>query len=289
MAQASNSGNYGTVNRLRKPKLSAAAMRSIAVVLGVAAFVFLIAVLAGEGLVAASLWATVLAALAAILGAVIAVWPLIARPRRAHPYLSTVKEIKCLTPQLIGRKQDLAEIAAFATSGDGYRWITGEAWAGKTALAAWAVTEEMPPEVDVVAYFLSRGRANADGNKFLAAVIPQLAFLLDEDPPTAEPDAFLRLWEEALKAVGKRHRHLLLVVDGLDEDLRPPDTPSVAALLPAAAGGRGHVLVTSRSYPDCWPTSDLLADIPPDHPLRQAQPCRLEATEAAEEQRTLAE
>ncbi len=291
MAQVSNSGNYGTVNRLRKVKLSVTATRSLAIGLGVAACVFLIVVLAAQGLVPASLWATVLAALAAISGAVAALWPLIARPRGAPPYLSEVKNIKRLTPQLIGRKQELADIAAFATSGDGYRWITGKAWAGKTALAAWAATEEMPPEVDVVAYFLSRLRANADGNKFLAAVIPQLAFLLGEDPPTAEPEAFSRLWEEALEAVGKRHRHLLLIVDGLDEDMRPPGTPSVAALLPAAVGGRGHVLVTSR------PSPDLPADIPPvlladvlvGHPLRLAQCVQLEATEAADKQRTLAE
>jgi hypothetical protein len=81
----------------------------------------------------------VLAALTAIPATVAALWPLIARPRRAHPYLSKVKNIKRLTPQLIGRKKELADIAAFATSGAGYRWITGKPWAGKTALAAWAV------------------------------------------------------------------------------------------------------------------------------------------------------
>jgi len=137
--------------------------------------------------------------------------------------------------------------------------------------------------VDVVAYFLSRKKSNADSNKFLATVIPQLAYLLGEAPPAAEPDAFLQLWEEAMKAVRIRGRHLLLVVDGLDEDLRPPNSPTVAVLLPAMAGGRGHVLVTSRSC------EDVLEGVDPGHPLRRAQYVRLHASRAAEEQRLLAE
>ena len=129
----------------------------------------------------------------------------------------------------------------------------------------------------------SRKKSNADSNKFLATVIPQLAYLLGEAPPAAEPDAFLQLWEEAMKAVRIRGRHLLLVVDGLDEDLRPPNSPTVAVLLPAMAGGRGHVLVTSRSC------EDVLEGVDPGHPLRRAQYVRLHASRAAEEQRLLAE
>ena len=203
--------------------------------------------------------------------------------RGTRPYLPTVREIRRRTPQLIARQDELAAIAAFATSGDGYRLVIGEPWAGKTALAAEAVITAMPPEVDVVAYFLSRRESDADSSHFLAVVVPQLAFLLGEDPPDPNRHAFLRLWEEALEVARGRDRHLLLIVDGLDEDLHPLDLLSVAALLPAATGGHGHVLVTSRRVPK------LPIDVASRHPLRQAQPVLLEATDAAEEQRLLAE
>ena len=202
--------------------------------------------------------------------------------RGTRPYLPTVREIRRRTPQLIGRQQELADIAAFAVSGEGYRWVEGRAWAGKTALVAEAMITAMPPAVDVVAYFLSRRVSDANSNHFLAVVVPQLAFLLDEDPPAPDWHAFLRLWEEALETVRSRDRHLLLIIDGLDEDLHSPDSPSVAALLPSGAGGRSHVLVTSRPYPE------LPIDVPSRHPLRQARPVLLEATKAAEEQRLLA-
>jgi WD40 repeat protein len=210
--------------------------------------------------------------------------PLLPAPEKkgTQPYLPTVREIRRRTPQLIARQQELAEIAAFATSVDGYRWMTGNAWAGKTALAAEAMITAMPPEVDVVAYFLSRRESDATSNHFLAVVLPQLAFLLGEEPPAPNWHNFLRLWEDALEAARRQSRHLLLIIDGLDEDFRPPECPSVAALLPSAVGGRGHVLVTSRPYPE------LPIDVPSRHPLRQTEPVPLEATEAADEQRLLA-
>jgi WD40 repeat protein len=202
--------------------------------------------------------------------------------RGTRPYLPTVREIRRRTPQLIARERELADVAAFATSGDGYRWLVAEAWAGKTALVAEAMITSMPPNVDVVAYFLSRLQSDADSRHFLAVVVPQLAFLLGLDPPTPDRHAFLRLWEEALEAARGKDRYLLLIVDGLDEDQSPPDSPSVAALLPSGVGGRDHVLVTSR------PHSRLPIKVPSRHPLRQVEPVLLEATEATEEQRLLA-
>ena len=82
---------------------------------------------------------------------------------------------------LTGRQDELAEIASFAAGAEGYRWLVGGAWAGKTSLLAEAVTA-LPGEVDVVCYFLSRREADADSSRFLAAVVPQLAYLLEEDP-----------------------------------------------------------------------------------------------------------
>jgi hypothetical protein len=75
---------------------------------------------------------------------------------------------------------------------------------------------------------------------------------------------------------------LLLVVDGLDEDLRPPGTPSVAALLPPEAGGRAHVLVSSRLY------HELPADLPPGHPLTHMQPVEVQPFKGGQELAKLA-
>ena len=200
-------------------------------------------------------------------------------PRRAEPaYRATVREIHRRTPRLLGRERDLGEFAAFAISAGGYRWLTGGPWTGKTALVAEAITTALPPTVDVIAYFLSRREANADSNRFLAAVVPQLAYLLDEDAPVPELDQFRALWDRATDRAAATGRRLLLVVDGLDEDLHPGGLPSVASLLPAHAGPYAHVLVTSRLKPD----------VPVGHPLWAAAPVPLDPFPGAQHLAALA-
>ena len=202
--------------------------------------------------------------------------------RQAEPaYWATVRDIHQRAGLLVGRQAELAEIAAFAAGTEGYRWLIGEAWAGKTSLLAEAVTA-LQDECDVVCYFLSRREADADSSQFLAAVVPQLAYFLEEDPPAAEPHQFRALWQRAAQRADAEDRHLLLVVDGLDEDLRPPGLLSVAALLPPRAGGHAHVLVSSRLHPD------LRRDLPPGHPLAHTQPTQVEPFEGSQELAELA-
>jgi hypothetical protein len=192
------------------------------------------------------------------------------RPVRPKPaYLETLRELgRALhrrMPQLLGRHDELAQIAAFATGAEGSRWLVGGAFTGKTALMYEAVTAGLPDEVDVVSYFLSRRASDADSNRFLAAVVPQLAYLCDEDPPAADRDQFLHLWQKAAHRAAELGRHLLLAVDGLDEDLRPRGAPSVAHLLPSLVGANAHVLVTSRPRPE------LPVDVADAHPLRMSR------------------
>jgi hypothetical protein len=184
-------------------------------------------------------------------------------------YWATVRQISLRTPQLLDRDVELAELAAFATGAEGYRWLAGDAWASKTALMAAMCTTARPRGVDVVAYFVSRREAGADSNRFLAAVVPQLAFLVDADPPVPSLEEFRALWRRAADRAQTEGRHLLLAVDGLDEDLRPPGVPSIAALLPEEPGAHAHVLVTSRPYPE------LPGDIPATHPLRRTPAVKL--------------
>ena len=203
--------------------------------------------------------------------------------RPEQPYRATVREIRRRTPQLVGRERELAELADFATGTEAYRWLVGGAWAGKTALAAEVCTAAWPPSVDVVAYFLSRRGGDADGDNFLSTVVPQLAYLLEEDPPVAGLDVFWALWAKATGRAAETSRHLLLVVDGLDEDMRPEGVPSVASQLPGVVGANAHVLVTSRPYPD------LPSDVPVGHPLRTTPSVELAPFPGAQRLAELAE
>jgi hypothetical protein len=196
----------------------------------------------------------------------------------APDYWATVEEIAQRAPVVLDREDELAELAAFATGTEGYLWLVGSPWAGKSTLAAH-FARACPPEVDCVAYFLVRRLADADSSRFTAAVTTQLAWLLGLSLPALLDDPVLlrSLWAQAVKRAEQTGRHLLLVVDGLDEDLsRESGRPSVAALLPSQASGRAHVLVTSRPHPG------LPDDVHPDHPLRRVQPFVLAPSSYAE-------
>jgi hypothetical protein len=201
-------------------------------------------------------------------------------PRQPPAYRATLREfgraLHQRMPQLLGREGELAQIAAFATGGEGYRRLEGGAFTGKTALLYEAVTVGLPDEVDMVCYFLSRRASDASSSRFLAAVVPQLAYLCEVDAPEATVDQYYALWEQAAERAADSGRHLLLVVDGIDEDLHPPMSPSVAGLLPALAGGHAHVLVTSRPHPD------LSDDVPDGHPL-MVTPVPLDPFQGAQE------
>jgi hypothetical protein len=57
-----------------------------------------------------------------------------ARREGAEPaYRATVREIHRRTELLVGRQRELAEIASFSVGAEGYRWLVGGAWAGKTS------------------------------------------------------------------------------------------------------------------------------------------------------------
>ncbi|MFY9928119.1 MAG: hypothetical protein WAK82_08965 [Streptosporangiaceae bacterium] len=166
---------------------------------------------------------------------------------------------------LTGQRQNLAGIAGFATGTEKYRWLAGQAWAGKTTLLAEAALQ-LRGSVDIIAYFASRREGDADSSRFLAATVPQLAWLIQEPPPAPVREEFRTLWRRVTERAAARGRHVLLVVDGLDEDLHPSELPSIAAELPAAAGTHAHVLVSSRSG------YQLPADVPLGHPLAFTDP-----------------
>ena len=208
---------------------------------------------------------------------------LVMLPARREPtepaYRATLRQLRARTGVLQGREGELDAIGAFAAGqpsvlappGSQHAWLAGGPWAGKTALLAEAV-HALPPEVNCVAYFLTRPTGDADRERFLAAVVPQLAWLLATDPP-AVPDehVFRQLWEQAAQRAADQGRHLLLIVDGLDEDLRPGGH-SVAGWLPGRLPGRpARVLVASRLFPR------LPDDVDPAHPVAALAPDKVYA------------
>ena len=136
---------------------------------------------------------------------------------------------------------------------------------------------EVDADVNVVSYFLSRREGKADSEEFLAVVVPQLAYLCDEEPPhPSDRHEFRALWRRAVDRAEETGRHLLLVVDGLDEDQLPAGpSMSVANLLPTLVGAHAHVLLASRPYPDL--------PIDGDHPLKETRPVKLAPFEGAHE------
>jgi WD40 repeat protein len=195
--------------------------------------------------------------------------------RQEEPwYRATLRTIRGHTKVLLGREDELSRIAAFATGSSepfgegtgsgGYLWLVGMPWAGKTALLAETVFTK-PASVDVVAYFLTACKAEAASQQaFLVAVVKQLAWLLGIEIPETEIGihAFRGLWARAAQQAENRGRYLLLIVDGLDEDLRPVGDSVAAALPMEHLGPHARVLVASRRY------YELPDDVEVHHPLR---------------------
>ncbi|WIM93250.1 trypsin-like peptidase domain-containing protein [Actinoplanes oblitus] len=173
-----------------------------------------------------------------------------------------------MPPVLIGRQAELDELAGFATSGR-WRWVRGEAFTGKSALLSWFALH--PPEgVDVAAFALRSTTAQADAATVLSLLNPQLAALaMRPDPKESgvvweRTREFLTLLAEAGEAGRQRGRRLLVLIDGLDEDLTRESGLAVAAWLPdeRTLPAGACLLVSSRS--------GVAVPVPAGHPLWNA-------------------
>ncbi|MFJ4843186.1 hypothetical protein [Streptomyces sp. NPDC088746] len=174
-----------------------------------------------------------------------------------------------LPGDLEDREEEVAELQAFVTAPEGapaYLWWQAGPWAGKTALVAWFATQALPAGVDVAHYVIA-GRLGTDRRDgFVRAVSEQLASAagnrrrpaVDRKQPNLEP-----LYKAAARECAERHRRLVLIVDGLDEDADVSlDDPGIAGLLPKVPPYGMRVIVTGRPHPR---VPVILA---PDHPLR---------------------
>ncbi|MCM3882285.1 TIR domain-containing protein, partial [Frankia sp. R82] len=187
-------------------------------------------------------------------------------------YVEQVRQIA--PPRLVGRKAELARLAAFCTAPDGesassYVWWRAAAWTGKSALLSGFVLAP-PSGVRVVSFFITaRFAGNSDRAAFVEIITEQLGDLLDETvPPFQDQGRRERLWfrwfADAAALCKARGERLVLVVDGLDEDrgVTGPGAHSIAGLLPASPPDGARVVVAGR------PNPPIPADVPPGHPLR---------------------
>lgn len=169
----------------------------------------------------------------------------------------------------VGREEELAELEAFAAAPDGapqYLWLQAGPWAGKTALLAWFAAQRLPAGVDAAHYFIV-GRLGTNVREgFVRVVGEQLASAAGlRRPPTVDPEApdLGPLYEAAARARATRHRRLLLIVDGLDEDAdADQNSCGIAGLLPKHPPHGMRVIVAGRHNPH------VPLDLVSDHPLR---------------------
>jgi lipopolysaccharide biosynthesis regulator YciM len=185
-----------------------------------------------------------------------------------------LEQVRRIAPKvLVGRERELAELADFCTGQEPgpYVWWRAPAWAGKSALMSWFVLHP-PPGVRVVSFFVTaRYPGQSERSAFVDNVLEQLAELLGQRgkpaylTDTTRDAHLLAMLTDATHRCGERGQRLVLLLDGLDEDLGvtlSPDVHSIAALLPASPPAGLRIVVAGR------PDPPIPSDIPDDHPLR---------------------
>ncbi|WP_433917379.1 hypothetical protein OIE50_50790 [Streptomyces canus] len=176
-------------------------------------------------------------------------------------------------PTLLDRQAELAELAAFCTDEHRgpYVWWQADSWAGKSALLSTFVLNNplAARRIHVVSFFITARLADT-WDSFTTAVTEQLCTLLGQAMPTgghaaARESTLLDLLAQAAAACRQAGGRLVLVVDGLDEDLGVTagrGAHSIAGLLPGRTPDGMRVIVTGRSNPP------VPEDVPAWHPLR---------------------
>jgi tetratricopeptide (TPR) repeat protein len=182
-----------------------------------------------------------------------------------------LQQVRRIAPQeLIGRGQELAELAEFCTSpstAGTYAWWRASAWTGKSALMSWFVLNP-PPGVRLVSFFVTARLASQnDRAAFVDNVMEQLLALLGEGLPpflteSTREGHMLGLLAQAAELCRERDEAFVLLVDGLDEDRGTNKLgQSIAGLLPAEPPAGLRVIVAGR------PNPPISGDVSEGHPL----------------------
>ena len=208
---------------------------SVAVVLGVAGLVFLIVVLVGKGPVQAGVWAGVLAAMAGIVAAVAAIWPLVARQSKMLPppeipvpewLVSRPTEATEVVDALLRRRGQTVGITTALQGAGGF---------GKTTLALMVCGDRrVRRRFKGFVYLVTIGRDVQDATAIARKVNDVIKLVAGEDATFTDPD----LAGQRLGSLLDTRPRRLLVLD----DVWNPEQ-----LAPFAQGGRRCVrLITTR-------------------------------------------
>jgi hypothetical protein len=166
---------------------------------------------------------------------------------------------------LDGRAPDRARMAEIAFAGKRFCWVRAPMSAGKTAVAAWFT---LAPPADTVALACFVG-PTTDGDQFLDILLRRMSALVRYSSDVSvtlseKPLLLAKLLEKAEDLHTEAGQHLVIVVDGLDEDPQSSGVTPIAQLLPRELPGHLHLVVFSRPNP---------GPLPFDHPLREASAC----------------
>ncbi|MFF9490619.1 hypothetical protein [Streptomyces sp. NPDC014676] len=193
-----------------------------------------------------------------------------ARARRQRPsYHYEILEFEA--EEFEGRQVELAAMTAFCNGTDGspspyWRWV-GPAWCGKTALMAHFALHH-PENIDVLPFFVTTARMHgrSDRHAFLHVLQKQLSgYLNDADLDCSDQGTLHEALERAARQAKAAGRHLVLLVDGMDEDTGVPRSSaghSIAALLPSKPPDGLRIVVAGRPHPP------VPGDVTRKHPLR---------------------
>ena len=185
---------------------------------------------------------------------------------RAHVLKRARDAAANLAPErLEDRERALADLDAFADTGR-WRWVQGDAFAGKTALLAWFA---LRARCSVASCFLRRTTGDNKASYALDTLAEQLAALSGSasyQPPaylSGKAQEFSRLLADAARACYERGRRLLILLDGLDEYDGVSSGLQLRDWLPHRDNSLPHnaaLLVASRKGANI--------ELPDDHPLR---------------------
>ncbi|GGS07920.1 hypothetical protein GCM10010252_53660 [Streptomyces aureoverticillatus] len=167
---------------------------------------------------------------------------------------------------ILDREDELRRLLTAVRGPGAYHAIEAPAFAGKTALVV-ELYRRLRAQGCPTAVFYVVDRYAHRSQDFLEAVIGQLLAAVRSDESLGaheeRPAQFARLWT-AFAALGTVERPAVLLVDGLDEQLK---ADGVSPLLPVRVCGHAHVVVATRSLPDfraAVPRHHALAATPVD-------------------------
>ncbi|MFC9895766.1 hypothetical protein ACFVMC_18935 [Nocardia sp. NPDC127579] len=182
------------------------------------------------------------------------------------PYRTHVASYIAPAAGLIDRDAELAFIGDFCRGSGSYLWIRADPWAGKSALLS-ALLLTPPEGTTAIGFFITNRYAGQSNHlAYTEAVLEQLAALLPRRRAIVASTNGNRdglreqLLAEAAEHSAAQGKRLVLLVDGLDEDLGLTTLQTtIADLLPRQPHPNLRVIVASRHGP--------AIPIASDHPL----------------------